>query len=161
MKFKAGKYYVGDPCYVIRDDEWKELLAHSDFFNCGYYQWKGHRMFTASTAHGDGCFMDNEGREYGVDAGVIGIVPYDYIIMCDCPDCINGVEGGHVIEFKEDFEVCMLDRGVFCFGHIVIDSAGEEFCNDCGAHVDQCDCYCLECGNYYEECQCDLGEEEL
>ena len=126
MLFKAGIYYIGDPCYVITDDdEWIEILEATKFFN-GHTtaqwegEWKGHKMFVASTAYGDGEYRDSEGRTYGVDAGVIGIVPDEYITdYCS-------VWGGNMIEFKNDFDVFMSDDGVFVFGHIIIDTKGEE-----------------------------------
>ena len=149
MKFKAGKYFVGDPCYVIRNDEWEDILKYTQFFGAfGIGQWggfwKGYKMFSASTAYGDGCYTDNEGREYGVDAGMLGIVPYEYITEFGDIDC------GNIIEFEKDFEVEMIDKGVFKFGSIVIDTLGadedeESFCLDCGRLLDEVDYTCWYC----------------
>lgn len=142
MLFKAGIYYVGDPCYVIRGDEWEDILSHTNYFNCNTINqwggdWKGHQMFVAGTAYGDGEYRDSEGRTYGVDAGLIGIVTYEYITD------FSSIWGGNVIEFKNDFDVDA-SEGKFTFGHLTIDTCGEDE-----------DEICLGCGNYDYECQCE------
>ncbi len=141
MNFKAGKYYVGDPCYVIANHEWIPLLNHNNYFSVNTFEWKGFLMFGASTMFGDGCFEDDCGREYGVDSGTIGIVPYEYITE------FGSIHGGNVIEFDEDFDVSVED-GVFFIGDIVINTSGdtdEEFCSECGYTQGECRC-CPWCG---------------
>ena len=150
MKFKAGKYYIGDPCYVVPDEEWDGILEHTQFFGCNGVgawggEWKGFRMFSGSTAFGDGCYTDNQGRVYGVDAGMIGIVPFEYLDK-------NGVSGngGQVIEFEHDFDVNLIE-GVFYFGNIVIDTLGSE---------EDDDDYCWDCGRILEDSLCWYCDEE-
>ena len=143
MKFKAGTYYVGDVCYVIKDEDWMPLLEKSKFFNCqGSGQWEGEYnecpMFVASTAYGDGTYHDEEGRGYAVDAGVIGIMSVDAITTNPFG------EGGQVITFDEDFEVSW-EAGDFQFGHIHIDTRDEEedeeeMCEYCGFSIWECCC---------------------
>lgn len=89
--FKAGKYWIGDPCYV----------------NFEGYTWQH------GTAYGDGVFVDQKGREYGVDGGSLGIVAIEYVG--------KEADGGHFIEFKKDFK-CSYAKGVFHFGHVRIDT---------------------------------------
>ena len=106
--FPAGKYYVGDLCYVMHD-EWDEVCGL--FFegpnvhgcNQGIFQLKDGRKFASfNTKWGDGSFQDQYGRSYGVDAGLIGCIAIKDINL-DSGD--NFTRGGQVIEFDRDFEV--------------------------------------------------------
>jgi len=122
MKFVAGKYYIGDPCYAVKDENWGKLIddtgcfgiEDSECFENGCFTYNGSQCFTKGTAYGDGCYTDNYGREYGVDAGLIGIMPIE---VCDG----DYIEGGNVIMFEEDFYVSA-SNGVFNFGNIEIDT---------------------------------------
>lgn len=117
MKFKAGKYYIGDLCYVVKEhSDWMKLLEDTNYFQNENQSYKGYSIFAESTAHGDGVYYDQDGREYGVDAGIIGIMPVEVIE--------SDGKGGNIIEFKEDFEVETIELGVFKFGNIVINTAG-------------------------------------
>jgi hypothetical protein len=116
VNFKAGKYYVGDPCYVISDEHWDELGEQTNWFqNNDSFKFKGNTCFTCGTAYGDGTYYDYEGREYGVDAGLIGVVPFKCI-----DDNFKG-EGGQIIEFNEDFQAYEQD-GTFFIGDITIET---------------------------------------
>jgi hypothetical protein len=72
-----GRYYVGDLCYVIDDDEvWSEVC---DFMfagkgnNEGQFTLKDGRTFVIyGTRYGDGTYESNLGTSHSVDAGVIG-----------------------------------------------------------------------------------------
>jgi len=102
-----GKYYLGDICYVLDD------LVNNKTDN----EW----FMVDGTAYGDGCYYSNDNREFGVDAGVIGIVP---LSMCD-----KGTSGGHVYTFKEPVK-CKFGGGVFRFtsgyNQVVINTGGED-----------------------------------
>jgi hypothetical protein len=73
----AGRYYVGDLCYVIEDDEvWSEVC---DFMfdgkgdNEGQVTLKdGRTIVIYGTRYGDGTYQSNLGTSHSVDAGVIG-----------------------------------------------------------------------------------------
>lgn len=139
LKFKAGKYFVGDPCYAIKDENWKPLLESNNYFNlettrawAGKYN--GKIMFAAGTAYGDGLYFDNDGRAYGVDAGLLGIIPFE---ACDG----DSMGCGHVIEFSEDFEV-WAEEGCFTFGELVIETGEVEENDD--FYDDYDDGYCDE-----------------
>ena len=55
VNFKAGKYYVGDPCYVVKDHNvWIKLLDDTDYFQNENQTYKGQTIFAEGTAHGDG-----------------------------------------------------------------------------------------------------------
>lgn len=118
VNLKAGKYYVGDLCYVINDKHWDELGEQTDWFQKGNnFQFKEQTVFVSGTAHGDGRFSDNSGRVYCVDAGLIGVIPFDVI-----DDNFEG-KGGQIIEFEKDF-TAHEGKGIFYIGNIEIDTYG-------------------------------------
>jgi hypothetical protein len=80
----AGKYYLGDPCYVIADELWSKFcdaLDEADPLNGVIFKFEKHQVFVSCTNYGDGrrCF-DNLGNEYGSIAGIIGLIP---IALCE------------------------------------------------------------------------------
>lgn len=121
MKFPAGKYYVGDLCYVLSDrwDEFCDLtIVNREVLDGGFIMKDGTRFWTHTTMYGDGSYYDGQGREYGVDAGIIGVVSMDQIDKD--PNCLDG---GQVVEFKIPFEPYYAS-GVFQIGNIRIDTSG-------------------------------------
>lgn len=122
-KFEAGRYYIGDPCYVItNEDEWEEVGAQTGWFGSepfaaydeNLFLLKGKECWANPTAWGDGCYFSSDGDEYWVDAGIIGIIPVE------CIDDSPEFRGGYMFNtFDKSFEV-WYDNGVFHFGDIVI-----------------------------------------
>lgn len=125
MTMPAGRYYIGDLCYVMHP-EWDE--ACSLFFPSyesgrgveGEFTLKDGRRFASfGTAYGDGTYNSNIGTEHMVDSGSIG---------CICVEDIrdttyNDIESlGAIVEFKEPFEVKKIDRGLIRFGHVEIET---------------------------------------
>lgn len=117
-----GKYYVGDLCYVMHPqwDEFCDITIGQEIRDGEFTLSTGVRFASYSTFHGDGSYFDQENRAYGVDAGLIGCIRFDDI---DDPD--PQIHGGQIIEFKEPFETSE-DGGVISFGHIRIDTKGED-----------------------------------
>ena len=71
----AGTYFLGDPCYAVPDEHWLPLLEASDFFKDeDHGEVAGHTVYAFGTG-GDGCFEDQDGHEYPVDSGLIGLTP--------------------------------------------------------------------------------------
>lgn len=74
----AGRYYVGDLCYVMTDEEWSEfcdLTIRGNEVLDGEFQFRDGRRFASySTMYGDGLYQDQHGRKYSVDAGLIGCI---------------------------------------------------------------------------------------
>jgi hypothetical protein len=66
----AGRYWVGDLCYVLRD-VWDCVCLLGDG---AHVLPDGRRVVVFSTVHGDGTYNDEHGREYPVDSGIIGCV---------------------------------------------------------------------------------------
>ena len=102
---RPGTYYVGDLCYVMHP-QWREVcdlmfacddnrVLHGEFNLAN-----GVRFAVQSTAYGDGTYYDDEGREYPVDAGLIGCIRVE-----DVYDPEWWVEGVQTVEFEYPFTV--------------------------------------------------------
>ena len=87
VTLQSGTYYVGDPCYVIADEDWLPWLEACDFTNqdtlIGSVPGKEIDAVGFRTAYGDGMYaMEGENKygrfedikELGVDSGMIGFV---------------------------------------------------------------------------------------
>lgn len=70
--FPAGKYYIGDLCYVLGEEDYDTTVGEGAD---GFHTNGKHVIGYFSTYAGDGCYLDTKGRRYGVDAGIIGIAP--------------------------------------------------------------------------------------
>lgn len=122
--FKKGRYYIGDPCYLF-DKKWSDVSSQlSDGDAIKLY---GKVVCSGSTSYGDGRYTDNTGRKYGVDSGLIGILPISLIKIENRTSIkeINKSPIMHIVTFKEDFQVECYD-GVFTFGDIVINTRDDE-----------------------------------
>ena len=91
-------YWVGDLCYVMHD-VWPEVcnLVFPDPYteNRGAMKLADGREFVYfGTAHGDGVYQDQNGREYPVDSGGIGAIR-----LRDIRDTDLWIEGGCLHEF--------------------------------------------------------------
>lgn len=127
----AGKYYIGDLCYVMHE-EWDQVM---DLFcrgrtdhGCNEGEFNlpdGRRFASFNTAYGDGSYYDQSNKRYDVDAGLIGCIKVDDINENEKAN----VSSGQVVEFFRDFEVYS-DFGVIHIGHIVIDTDPKDIWND-------------------------------
>ena len=124
----AGKYYIGDLCYVMDTEEWRELcdiIIKEPRILDGEFELPDGRKFAIyGTAHGDGEYYDQYGHTYSVDAGSIGC-----ILMSDirAHKYDNILDLGAVQEFAEPFATGS-QGGQLEFGHVLIetDSAYDE-----------------------------------
>lgn len=127
LKLPAGKYYIGDPCYVFADATWDRLLIeHEDDLNTGeIVTFENHQLWAHRTAHGDGTYKDQNENEFGVDGGQLGAVPIELI------DDPSGEEYGTIIDAPHGLQV-EFSNGTFWIGPIVIitDDATEDFDDD-------------------------------
>jgi len=118
----AGKYYIGDLCYVMDTKEWREIcdiIIKEPRILDGEFELPDGRKFAIyGTAHGDGEYYDQYGHTYSVDAGSIGC-----ILMSDirANKYDNILDLGAVQEFAEPFETGS-HKGELEFGHVVIDT---------------------------------------
>ena len=124
MAMPAGKYYIGDLCYVMHP-EWDECCDlffpanHPPRGVEGEFTLKDGRRFASfSTAHGDGTYRSNIGTNHSVDSGSIGCIRVEDI-RDNSHDNIE--ELGAVVEFTQPFEVSE-DTGMITFGHVKIET---------------------------------------
>lgn len=124
VKLPAGKYYVGDPCYVINDENWRKICLNMDWdkhSNCGeknIIRIGDDSYYEATTKYGDGGYKDNSGRMYSVDAGVIGVVPMSLVEKQGYLD--TRYSHYHIADFDEEFDVYVDENKVFHIGDIII-----------------------------------------
>ncbi len=140
---KAGKYYIGDLCYLLTDEYYKEIVCSFEHVSEEKIV-KGVGFWWHFTAYGDGCYQDQFEKDYDVDAGLIGCVnldtiPEDALRKDDC-----WKRGGNIHTFEEDFS-CKYEReyGTIVIGNILIETDPEEqieYCERCGEEVDYCVC---------------------
>lgn len=141
----AGKYILGDPCYTIRDEHWMPLLNDSNFFESPTGTVAGTQVIAFGTKYGDGTYDASNGHSYGVDAGLIGLVPLEY--------SLDGVPSSTtVVEFTVDTEAWSdPESGAMGFGHIVIETGDPEVdeeqnsCESCGCDIDVWSSLCDDC----------------
>jgi hypothetical protein len=127
MSMPAGKYYIGDLCYVMSNDEWKEFckitLTGSKVLDGELQMPDGRKFATYSTAFGDGVYFDQYGHSFSVDAGLIGC-----ILESDIKEPLDNIlDLGAIIDFNEPF-VTSGGRGekdwdgVIQFGTVMIET---------------------------------------
>lgn len=117
----AGKYWVGDLCYVL-GDRWDEVCSKTirgrEVLEGKFALDDGLEFVMLKTAHGDGVYVDQDGLGYGVDSGSIGAVSAEDADIV--PESFGG-SLGHVAEFDGVWEATS-EEGVLSFGHVVIDT---------------------------------------
>lgn len=74
--FLANMIYVGDLCYCLNYDVYQEAIELANYEGKFDSTASGMHVEGAfvSTQYGDGEYMGSDGKEYAVDAGIIGIV---------------------------------------------------------------------------------------
>lgn len=124
---KAGKYYVGDLCYVLEDrwDEFCEITIKDNRCLEGEFELAdGTRFATFGTTHGDGQYEDQYGNKYGVDSGLIGCILVDDIKMGHSRAALDDL--GAVFDFTKDFQPGLKPGGIIAFDHIEIETDPRE-----------------------------------
>ena len=102
---RPGIYYVGDLCYVMHP-QWKEVCdlifaSGSNYVLDGEFNLaNGVRFSLHSTAYGDGTYQDEIGRDYPVDAGLIGCIAVEDVV-----DPEAWLEGVQTVVFTRPFEL--------------------------------------------------------
>lgn len=129
---RPGTYFCGDLCYVMHP-QWEEVCdltfaSGSNYVLDGEFNLANGVRFTLhSTAYGDGTYQDQEGRDYPVDAGLIGCIRVEDVV-----DPEAWLEGVQTVEFTQPFELVYLD-GVISFVYndgtvaLSINTAEEEY----------------------------------
>lgn len=106
--FPPGKYYVGDLCYALHDEVYDGVFG-GQCYEGGLYQ-KGSSIFLVDgTSCGDGTYFDDHGRQYLVDAGIIGICSWDLT-----NEKYPSIKGGQIMTFEYPMH-CNFKEGTFNF----------------------------------------------
>lgn len=121
----AGKYYVGDLCYVMHDvwDEFCELTSDgNDMLSGEFTLADGRRFASYSTLYGDGSYPCSTGAVLDVDAGLIGC-----ILVSDIKDPGAQTEAalrgyGTIIEFTRMFATGDNAKGRIYFDHHTVET---------------------------------------
>jgi hypothetical protein len=122
----AGKYYIGDLCYVMTDEEWEQLCTLTaprmgtwGKSTQGEFELADGRRFACyDTKWGDGAYYDEIGHSYSVDAGLIGCILVSDI---KANKYDNLLDLGAIVEFDEPF-VTSEHTGLIQFGYIIIET---------------------------------------
>lgn len=119
--FEPGDYYVGDLCYVLRN-EWDEVcsltIKEHSCLDGVFTLANGTKFATYGTAYGDGVYIDQKGHKYPVDAGLIGCVAVKDL---DANILKDNIRLGNIIKFDKPFTTNE-DQGVIVIGNLSIDT---------------------------------------
>ena len=103
INLPSGDYYIGDPCYVLSNEDYKEMLtqAYGNKFEkeTHFATIRGHKLFVSGTSYGDGIFDDDMGNAYMVDSGQLSCVPMELV-----EDVNEAARCGTLNDFVEDFD---------------------------------------------------------
>jgi hypothetical protein len=143
---KAGKYWIGDLCYVMESD-WREVCqktsssSATDVSEGEFELDDGTKFAMLNTAYGDGIYYDQNGRGYSVDSGTIGCILVDDIKGFETAEVNHTL--GNIIDFPNGLKV-ENNEGILTFdggieSTIHIDTVGAEDDDD-----DDYDSYCFE-----------------
>lgn len=134
-EIKAGEYYLGDPCYCFAHgtESWRELLNSCRCFEYTMGILNNSYVLAFNTMYGDGTYIDNNGYNYPVDSGLIGLVPVNLIEENSTFSKNN--ECGRIVEFKKDF-ICTNINGCMTFNDIIIETNDDDESYQEEAHED-------------------------
>ena len=158
-----SQYYLGDPCYVIPDDEWSDFcsIMRDDGEE---FEYKGETCVVIGTG-GDGDFGG-----LSVDAGIIGVIP---VSLCD-PQSLKDTVPNHA-RLINNFATLEEDGGIIIIDDEAINGYQCEcdYCSRMGGgaweyenNLTDCDCCgrmvaysCVEFGDEGEYCSDSCKEE--
>ena len=129
---KPADFWIGDLCYVLGDSEdiWSEvcnLIFPADLCGPGGCQGSyglhtlkdGRKFVVFGTKYGDGCYEDQYGKEYPVDAGIIGAIALSDIDLSES-DRLGNV---YALEPNRVYNCSECNDGVIAIaGKIIIDT---------------------------------------
>lgn len=124
----AGRYYIGDLCYVMTDKEWDEFCSLTTIdYDCihGEFNFEdGRRFATYGTKWGDGEYKSNINTNHSVDAGLIGCIRLNEINIEKLnEEDMLGV--GAIVDFDKPFKTYE-NNGLIVFGHVIINTDPDE-----------------------------------
>ena len=76
-----GKYFIGDPCYIINDNDWFTFLDIQKEAGVPIFKWRGEKCFAMGTWGGDGTFPTyingkRAKEDLFADAGMMSCIPF-------------------------------------------------------------------------------------
>jgi hypothetical protein len=71
--FPAGVYYVGDPCFIMKEEMYEVIACQTDYMD-GLYAQDKYRMLLGRTHRENGTYSGSDAFDYTVDSGMIGII---------------------------------------------------------------------------------------
>lgn len=149
--FAANIVYVGDLCYCLNDAVYQDAIELAD--PEGKFDSIASGMHVegafVSTDHGDGDYEGSDGRNYSVDAGIIGIVNITNASATEGEDFQSFSKLGRVIKLPKygptQYEISRDSAGVITvdikqgkFTETIAIPTGfaEEYtCNECGEEI--------------------------
>jgi hypothetical protein len=107
VDFPPGKYFIGDPCYAIPDEQWQEYLEGIegeaiDLEGVGRSVFYSHQYET-----------DDEGLSYPTDSGLIGVTCIDNLNVGDWKRL---KQLGRLVEFTDGGEIARDEAGEELYG---------------------------------------------
>ena len=123
-RLPAGRYYVGDPCYVIPDETWPTFCKAMYPDGRGppkvgvFWLPDGTKYAGFTTKYGDGLYESYGKTEqmFYVDSGSIACIPVDALPS----DKVEKAKG-HVIHFDKSFSVAYdAENGTIIFDDLYI-----------------------------------------
>lgn len=78
LKSQRGKFYIGDPCYALSDEDY-EIWGEKFNFRSGVCKINGIDFAVYETEFGDGEFEGSDGFSYSVDSGTIAAIPIELV----------------------------------------------------------------------------------
>ncbi|MFN9114516.1 MAG: hypothetical protein ACK5XN_31020 [Bacteroidota bacterium] len=136
VELPAGKYILADPCTVLSDSEYDELLE-KQLTESGWDSSKfctlssGKNVWVINTKHGDGRFTSNLHHSIPVDSGGIAVIT--------APSESVHEHMKNEIMMTHPFS-CFSDEGVLHFGHVTVDTDEKDECEYCGLSEYECEC---------------------
>lgn len=132
----AGRYWVGDLCYVMQDPTdtiWQEFCNLTCLPNGEVRDGKttlanGLTVWAATTMFGDGTYRDYEGYRYPVDAGLIGCVDLDELTNKLHQPTADDLKLGRIVVMDKPFRCERDEDGTFFIGDVTIETG--EIWND-------------------------------
>ena len=124
FNLQADTYFVGDPCYAFSHDTntWDLICNYLGHKSDAYaVPVKNGYVHFGNTYIGDGSYQGSDGVEYGVDAGLIGVVPIDLVEVSE----EELKELGSIKTFDAPFTFSWKD-GIFYIADIKIDTQNDE-----------------------------------
>lgn len=122
--FPAGIYYIGDFCYILKDQDYQKIVCSFEYDEQAY-QYKKFLFCFNGTTYGDGLYQDQYGNKYGVDSGTIGIINITTKTMLKEANKLVKDKLANVVTFDKPFHVSCCN-GLFEFGNIVIDTNDDD-----------------------------------